>query len=274
MTTHSDRIIPIEIINTLNNLSVSCNALIDTGASTTCIPKRLIEKLGLNPIGIQILSTVTGESEVKQYFIGIKIKNKTYNVGVIGIDNMDIVLIGWDILSKDKIFPNLTGTIFKQTLSFLSVIPELKKNVVLILGQDTTEIYRLHKIRETLKSLDYEGIIVKEISDIDLQSVEEKVNMLASLSRFIICDNSVTSGHIDELKICSFNRFTTAIIQEENKGATWMQADYPIDSKIINIFKYSDVSKIPDVVKKAVEWAEMQLKYRTEMLNSLYSWRK
>ena len=120
----------------------------------------------------------------------------------------------------------------------------------------------------------YEGIIVKEILDIEIQSVEEKVNMLASLSRFIICDNSFTSGHIDELKICASNRFTTAIIQEENKGATWMQADYSIDYNFMQTFTYTDVSKISEVVKQSVVWAEEQLKKRTELLNSLYHWRK
>jgi hypothetical protein len=46
--------------------------------------------------------------------------------------------------------------------------------------------------------------------------------MLASNSRFVICDNTVSSGHIDELRICATNRFVIAIVQEEGKGATWM----------------------------------------------------
>ena len=274
MTNLADRIIPIKIINRITKSSVDFNALIDTGASSSCIPKQVVKHLDLKPIGMVKVATAAGLINVMQYLIEIEIKNKSYLVEVVGIDNLDVVLIGWDILSKNKIFPNLIETIFEQTLSFLSIIPELKKNVVLILGQDTTEIHRLHLIRETLKSIGYDGIIVKEIADIEIQSVEEKVNMLASLSKFIICENTFTSGHIDELKICATNRFTTAIIQEENKGATWMQADYKIDYNFIKTFTYSDITRIPETVKLSVEWAEKELKKRTELLNELYHWRK
>lgn len=159
-------------------------------------------------------------------------------------------------------------------VSVCDIIQQTKKQFVLVLGQDTTEIYRLHLICDALKNIGYTGIIVKEIPDLEIQSIEEKVNMLASLSRFVICDNSFTSGHIDELKICSSNRFTTAIIQEEGKGATWMQADYPVDFKFIHTFSYSDISKISAVTKQAAYWAEDWLNIRTGNLNSLYPWRK
>lgn len=62
-----------------------------------------------------------------------------------------------------------------------------------MLGQYTSEIDQLYSIRAKLRDLSYMSIIVKDIADIDIQSVEEKVNMLASLSRFVICENSITS---------------------------------------------------------------------------------
>jgi len=274
MTDLFDRILQIEITNPINKSSINHKALLDTGASNSCIPNKIVQLLDLKPIGISKVVTVAGSLEVKQYCINIKIKDIEYNVIVTGFDSIDVALIGWDILSNNKIFSLLFGTLFEQTISFLSVIPEFKKNVVLILGQDTSEIQRLYQIRETLNKSGYQGIIVKEIKDIELQSIEEKVNMLASLSRFIICDNSFTSGHIDELKICWFNRFTTAIIQEQGKGATWMQADYSIDIKTMKVFRYPETSKIPDAVHNAIDWAENHLKQRTEELNSLYTWRK
>ncbi len=269
-----DRVIPLKIIELTSKASVEIEALIDTGASTSCIPKKTVTKLNLKPIGMVQVSTVAGQIAIEEYCVGLQIKDKIYNTSVVAIDALDFALIGWDILGTNKIFPNLIETVFEHTLSLLKAIPELKKNVVLILGQDTSEIHRLHSIRETLKSMGYDGIIVKEISDIEIQSVEEKVNMLASLSRFIICDNSFTSGHIDELKICASNRFTTAIIQEENRGATWMQADYSVDYNFMQSFTYSNISKIPDTVKQSVTWAEKQLKNRTDLLNSIYHWRK
>ena len=169
-----DRVIATKVINTTNNLSVQYNALIDTGASTSCIPKQVIKQLDLRPIGVVKVSTVAGQQDVMQYLIDIEIKDKLYRATVVGIDSLDFALIGWDILSKNKIFPNLIEANFEQTLSFLSVIPELKKNVVLILGQDTTEIKRLHLIRHALKQFGYEGIIAKDLLTLKFNQWKKK----------------------------------------------------------------------------------------------------
>jgi len=233
----------------------------------------LLRKLECTPIGNSLVHTSSGTSFVDIFLVELQIKNKVYNVNVCGIDSIDFVIIGWDVISTNKILPNLMETIFDQTISFLKIIPELKKTSVLILGQDSTEIVRLHEIKDSIKCLGYEGIIVKEITDINIQSIEEKVNMLGSLSRFIICDNSIPSGHIDELKICTINRFITAVIQESGKGGSWMQADYQFDFNFIKSFNYENIHFIKTLMPEVIDWAEKQLKTREMNLNSLYNWR-
>ncbi|MCH7680198.1 retroviral-like aspartic protease family protein [candidate division KSB1 bacterium] len=170
-----DRVIPLKIIELTSKSSVDVEALIDTGASTRCIPTKIVTELNLKPVKIAEVYTEVGKMKVKQYLVGLQIKDKIYNTTVVELASLDIALIGWDILGTIKNFPNLIETVFGQTLSLLKVIPEFKRNVVLILGQDTSEIHRLYSIRDTLKSIGYDGIIVKEISDIEIQSVEEKV---------------------------------------------------------------------------------------------------
>jgi len=270
-----NRFIPIKIINPQNDKEILVSAMIDTGADSSCIPKEIVDILELRPISMSKIATAAGTLQVENYFVKFEINNKSIKTQVTGISNPIPVLLGWDIISSNiNAFPNFIQSVFQETISLLEIIPKIKQNTVLILGQDTTEIERLRKIKDILKNSGYESLIVKEITDIEIQSTEEKVNMLASLSRFILCDNTFPSGHIDELKICAMNRFTTAIIQEEGKGATWMQADYDVDYNYIKTFTYKDFSNIKNAVDKAIKWAENRIQIRKTYFNNLYKWRK
>jgi hypothetical protein len=94
--------------------------------------------------------------------------------------------------------------------------------------------------------------------------------MLASLCRFVICENTV----VDELKICANNRFVTAILQEQGKGATWMQSDYNVDYSFMKTFYYPSLRKIDEVVDTAIKWAEDKIEERRLKFNKLYKWRE
>ncbi len=257
-----------------NNRSVSSRAIIDTGASISAIPTLLAKQLGLKKIGMTVISTLGKNIEAPIYRCRIRIEDVVLVTDLVAADELEYPLFGMDIINEKTITQVFFPQIFYESINILELIPTLKQNTVLILGQDTTEIERLRAINKRLSHNKYTGIIVKEMSDIEIQSIEEKVNMLASLSRFIVCDNTVASGHIDELKICSMNRFVTAILQEQGKGATWMQADYHIDFPFMKTFYYPNVEKINDVVDAAIIWAENKIEERRNFFNGLYEWRK
>lgn len=273
MTADEPRYIDLEIHNPGNGKSITCKALIDTGASACCLPRSIAVSLGLSPFSMVRISSVTEMIDVPQYFVRLVIGEENFDCSVVEISDPTPVLIGWDVIQKSNLLTTISAKIPGHVVHFLTAIPTLKQQLVLVLGQDTTHIARLKAIQSRLASVGFTGIIVKDQSDIDIQSVEEKVNMLASLCRFVICDNSFASGHIDELKICALNRFVTAIIQEEGKGATWMQSDYPLDYSFISVFHYSDVGKIPQAVDQAVDWARKKLDERKRFFDKLYSWR-
>lgn len=272
--TKEARIVNTLISNSISGASQTVTALIDTGADITCIPKHVAETLGLKPIDRVMLATASGHLEIENVIVNIKIEDQIFeNVKVCILPYADTVLIGWDILSKDSSFAFFKDIIFRDIINIINIVPFLKNDTVLILGQDTTEIDRLRSIQNGLSELGYNGIIVKDITDIEIQSTEEKVTMLASLCRFVICENSTTSGHIDELKICASNRFVTAIIQQEGQGATWMQADYGLDFSFMEQFTYPSMNSMNPCVKSAVKWAERKVEERKEYLNNLYHWR-
>jgi len=255
-----------------NNIRV--NALIDTGASVTVVPKSVVLELGLQAVGKVAIKVYGTNIAVNEYLCRITVSGFSLVQTVIGMQDIPVPLLGMDIIGNESLSHFFVPKIFIESINILHSIPTVKRTTVLILGQDTTEIERLHAIKKRLNYNGYTGIIAKEVSDIEIQSIEEKVNMLASLCRFIICENTVPSGHIDELKICAFNRFVTAIIQERGKGATWMQSDYSIDYSFMKTFHYSNLKEIDSIVDNASEWAEKKIKERRAAFNKLYKWRK
>lgn len=91
-------------INSITNLTMPAIALWDTGATGTCISKELVQKLKLQPIGMQQIQTPSGTAIVNQYKMHIVLNNEVViqDVSVIdseiGNQNID-VLIGMDIIT-------------------------------------------------------------------------------------------------------------------------------------------------------------------------------
>jgi hypothetical protein len=267
------RIVQVIFRNPASGTSEYTNCLIDTGADISILPQSLTDRLGLWPEGFLTISTVTNHMQVPLVSVVVQVDGQNFTIRPAVIQHIEQPVLGWDIIKQGFRHPVFINLVVGDVLHILDAIPSLKNNTVLVLGQDTSEIGRLRSIQAKLSELAYNGIVVKDIVDIDIQSVEEKVNMLASLSRFVICENSVASGHIDELKICATNRFVTAILQQEGMGATWMQADYPLDFSFMKTFSYSTRTRINAAVEKAVEWAEKKLNERKSFFNHMYSWR-
>lgn len=84
------------------NSNKKWRGLWDTGASKSSIDKRVVDELGLIPIGKGMISTANGVVSVNTYFINLTLPNHVTvkNVLVTGADlgnNIDI-LIGMDII--------------------------------------------------------------------------------------------------------------------------------------------------------------------------------
>ncbi len=102
--------------------------------------------------------------------------------------------------------------------------------------------------------------------------MKKKMLAYASISRFVIIEKSYPAGQIDEAKICAINRFPTIWLQKEGMGDTWMQGDYHIDQRSIQLFKYKD-KNVKGKLEEAVKWVEQFIKEKSESLNDLYPWR-
>lgn len=93
----------------------------DTGATNTCISKRVVEELGLIPIGIEQIHTPSGEDWVNSYLVDIILRNNVtvksikVNDSAIGGQGIDM-LIGMDIIRYGDL--SITNVNNKTVFSF------------------------------------------------------------------------------------------------------------------------------------------------------------
>lgn len=104
-----------------------CQAIWDTGATNTCITRRIAAQLGLEPTGRAIVSGVHGSKEVSKYFINLYLPN---NVNIYGIPATEAeisgdvdVLIGMDVIR----YGDLSISNFNNRTIFSFRIPSVEE---------------------------------------------------------------------------------------------------------------------------------------------------
>ncbi len=128
---------------------------------------------------------------------------------------------------------------------------------VLILGKDTgSGMVRLKKIAAILEEFGYYVYIIKEQPNRLGESIIQKVLRYALLSRFVLIENTGASGHLYEVPhVTKMAECITAILQEEEKGATWMFEDAYVRSTTWKKFSYVP-RDFRSVIVAACDWAQ------------------
>jgi len=146
-----------------------------------------------------------------------------------------------------------------------------KGGKVLLLGKDTDEgLERLKVFENILKESNYEPIIIKEQPDKAEESIIQKVIRYASISKFVIIENTTPSGHLYEFPHIVEMEYTTVVLQEEGKGATWMFEGSYEKHNYIKKFTYN-FSTLENTMKEAISWAEEYVeKYKKYQKENLF----
>jgi hypothetical protein len=146
-----------------------------------------------------------------------------------------------------------------------------EKTVLLLGSYSEPGRARLRAVASALTRLGYEPILISDVPDQDAQTLEQKVVMVGSLSRFVILDDSERAGQLAELPLCKSNGWITVVLQEGGRSSSAMSAAASALSNVILELPYS-AGAIADVVPAATEWAEKRhgdLKYS---LRHAYPW--
>ena len=177
--------------------------------------------------------------------------------------------------AKDEVLVALTE--LKKAAS-LDIPPDehlkaWKKKTILLLGDYSEEgTIRLESIRSSLKELGYNPIIVKEIPEHPEMSLSQKVTALASISRFVVIDDTSSSGHLVEISKIKNDGWVTILLHANGKRSSFMTADASIYSSVIFEIDYNPEQPLENV-SAATKWAEEKLKELGESLKDRYPWR-
>jgi hypothetical protein len=146
---------------------------------------------------------------------------------------------------------------------------------VLILGKDTGEaLDKLKAIESVLEAKGYYTYIIKEQPDRLGESVIQKVLRYALSSKFIVIENSEPSGHLYEIpQVAKLGECITAILQEQNKGATWMFEDAYFKHQHMKKFTYTPET-FEQTLNEAATWAEEFHKKFVEFQTESLPWLK
>ncbi len=132
---------------------------------------------------------------------------------------------------------------------------------VLILGKDTGPgLERLKRIETRLQELGYYTYIIKEQPNKVGESVVQKVMRYALSSKFVLIENTEPSGHLYEIPhVTKAAECVTVVLQEQDKGATWMFEDAYAKHRHWHKITYEQ-DVLESVVDQAVAWAETFLR--------------
>lgn len=149
-----------------------------------------------------------------------------------------------------------------------------KEKTVLVLGDYSNEgLGRLRDITKELDSLGYKSIFIKDIPDNLYQDISQKVVAIGAIARFVVVDDSSSSGHLAEIPLCKQNNWVTIIMRLDGVGGSWMTAGTSTFSNVIHEISYSKVG-VRDALNEATEWAEKKLESLKQNLSSIYPWRQ
>ena len=177
--------------------------------------------------------------------------------------------------AKDEVLAGLFEVRRSQSrrLSLTEYISSVKQRTILVLGDYSSDgRLRIEKIRQSLKVLNYDTMLVEELPDQPHLDLPQKVALLAGLSRFIVVDDSSKSGHLAEIEICKKGGWVTVLLRSTDSHGSYMSSGASATSNVILERTYSP-DGIDTAVKEIAHWAEAKLKELGATYDKIYPWR-
>lgn len=156
-----------------------------------------------------------------------------------------------------------TGDYYQAVKERTNAILMNKERSVIVFGKygDNESLGELVQIRDYLKK-SYEAYLLSELPEHPSMSIEEKVKLWSSASRFCVMIDRLPAGHLVEYPYLKSTRVVLILLRPEAGGSTTMIEDDSIDFPFIKMFRFE---KSPlEVVDNALIWAEEFIEERTK----------
>ena len=253
---------------------LSLAATIDIGFGPSRLGKPFLDAFGFKPTGSHI-AEIAPDGTVQSlplYSIVLKFGQHEHQTWAVPYDGGLPCIVGGHFVQNVSRVEHLFELLDPEHWRALRNVARCKKKVVLIIGKYGENRARLEQLQRLLAERGYQGLILDDFPDIQEQSLPEKMVLFASIARFVLCDDIAPSGHIEELRICSEMRFTTAILRAGGRASTAMQADLSLNIDYMRVFEFEGTT-FEEAAVTALGWAEEKVRERAAAFNRLYSWR-
>jgi len=273
------RVLGIEVFPPQGN-GIRMIAGVNLATPATLLGPEILEspRFGFTRLGKYTLQNLDG-SMAEAPLYGVRIKYGSYDIetyAVVSYHGSPACILGGDFFQKilrgkEYLIQELVADEHQR---LLATAARCKKRYVLLAGSYGSHRGRLDGIKSALRSIGLVGLVLDEYPDIEEQSLAEKMVTYAAVSRFVIVDDFVPSGHIDELAICHERKFITAVLRLGGRATTAMQADLADDVTFIKEFAYAGDDELEVTALQAANWANGAVAERAKSLNRRYSaWR-
>jgi hypothetical protein len=220
LTERNTRVLGIKIKGPTGKV-IARSGVPNLGLSPSLLDRAAIDHLGLELENAPFYQEVDGELRmVARFKANIIFGASSIQTAVVPIDNgSPHCFLGRDffqkfVQGKDHLVQELLLSDHQRALANAA---RCQKHHVLIAGKYGNHRERLERIKKVLQSVGFVGLILDEHPDIEEQSLPSKMVTYASISRFVIIDDLVASGHNVELEICHQRKFVTAILRNEGR---------------------------------------------------------
>lgn len=138
-----------------------------------------------------------------------------------------------------------------------------KERSVIVYGKesDTSSRRELLQVRDYL-GRSYDAYRLRDLPKNPSMSLEEKVKLWSSASRFCLMIDRLPSGHLVEYPYLKSTRAVLAMLRQKGKKSTEMIEDNSIDFAFVKTFEFCESPF--EVIDSAVEWAEAYVGKRTD----------
>jgi hypothetical protein len=153
------------------------------------------------------------------------------------------------------------GDYYQQLVERRHVFLLNKEHTAIIFGKyGKEEIKELFQVRDYL-SKSYDAHLLIELPEHPSMSLEEKVKLWASASRFCVMVDREPSGHLVEYPYLKNSVTVLALLRPKSGGSTSMIEDESVNFPFIKVFKFE---KTPlEVIDATVTWAESFIRKRS-----------
>ncbi len=162
----------------------------------------------------------------------------------------------------------------KRSLSPDQYLAVFRQRHVLLLGDYGDEgAARLAAIGQVLTEVGYVTIMLKDLPDDPYMTLPQKASAFASISRFIVVDDSSKSGHLVEFAQVRAQEWVTLVLRLKGSDSSFMSKGASATSAVVHEADY-ETGSLRNALLEGVTWAEAKLVELKRVLADTYPWRK